>query len=231
MRRLPEGILYICYRASCGERGFVSSVGTIFPSAGNFLKRKESNPYTRPLQRLNAGTRRFFLQKFGLRSSEIQQFRWAPADGKVAMPILDFRGYEIGNVLRLYPELCIEQRQKPRKAISYWNSTSIPTLHFQTFKHDVRSIVLVEDIISAIKIGRHRNCVALLGSHLSEKNAQHLLDLGICEVNVALDADAWDKAVKMKRQYSVLFRTFNVLTWENKRDPKDQSDEELLEWL
>jgi len=225
IKREPTGLLYHCYRATCGSRGFVPCVGGVF---GGKAKERPPNPYTRPLRRLHARERRFFMRKYQLRSSSIRDFCYATVDQRVAMPIIDVRGFRIGWNLRHYPELALEAKETSRKAITYWDNTNVPTLHFEAPRSLHTSLVLVEDQLSAKRVSIYQNAVALMGCNLTDQNVQHLLDLGVQDVYIALDGDAWEMAQKIKEKYLLFFRNFNVITWSDKNtDPKDMTEEAL----
>ena len=149
------------------------------------------------------------------------------------MEICDYRGYRIGHVLRYYPELSPRSPLRGPKAISYWENRRVPLLHFEWHSEEESdSWVVVEDIVSAKRVAKYKNCIALLGTHLNDDSVSFLIDMGIKNIYIALDQDAWSVAYKLKEKYSLFFRNFSVITWSNTRkDPKDQTEEQLKAWL
>ena len=89
-------------------------------------------------------------------------------------------------------------------------------------------VVLVEDVVSAIKIGRQFNCIALLTTSMPNEFIQELARSGRAVI-IWLD---YDKRAKMIRDVLKLqsfgIKARRVLTV---KDPKAYSDEEIKELL
>lgn len=89
-------------------------------------------------------------------------------------------------------------------------------------------LVIVEDILSAIKMGRHATAVALLGVHSKDAVVRKAKDYD--RVIVYLDNDnraVRNKQVVLKNQIALV--NPNVSIYRSDKDPKECSDEELLQ--
>ena len=88
------------------------------------------------------------------------------------------------------------------------------------------SIVLVEDIISAIKVGRVIKSIALLGSYIPDSLILTLKDF---KVYIWLDEDKKAEAVK----YYLRLQSHSIRVWlrVTKEDPKYYTEEEIEEVL
>lgn len=99
-------------------------------------------------------------------------------------------------------------------------------LYFKALRGQRDSIVLVEDILSAIKVGRISDCYALLSINVDDTL---MFDLGSRyeTVYLWLDRDKWNKM----NLYTMRYRSFglDVRPIRTKRDPKAHSDVEIRE--
>ena len=87
-------------------------------------------------------------------------------------------------------------------------------------------VVLVEDILSAIKVARVRSCTALLGSYISNRLKLSLIN---CDVMIWLDYDKKKEAM----DYAMGMRAMGINTnfRVTRKDPKEYSTEEIKEIL
>jgi hypothetical protein len=89
----------------------------------------------------------------------------------------------------------------------------------------------VEDIPSAIKTVPFANgavAAALLGTTITDSSS-HGLSKNFRKVDIALDADATEKAIGYKKKYGLMFDEFNVIKLE--RDIKDMAPDAIKELL
>lgn len=90
-------------------------------------------------------------------------------------------------------------------------------------------LVVVEDIISAIKISRHTAALPLFGSYFSPEAMVRISKLSfISEVIIWLDYNKYAEAIKFASKMSILKPTTVICT---QKDPKAINDEDLLEYL
>lgn len=220
--RQDEGLIYNCYRLTCNLAGFIGSLpGSIS------LKRKpqKTKAFVRPLRPLTEGILTTLLERYELTSEElsINGFKHDYLYNRLYMPIFTYReAHEVGAVAK---DLTGHSKLK---AINYWSNTETSGLHYPITKHRLGPIVLVEDILSSVKVARHSRCVALLGTHLTDKMVTELQQQ-TDHIILALDPDAVTKAFYIKKKYSLFFKTFEVKVLS--QDPKDLPDTELQEIL
>jgi len=94
--------------------------------------------------------------------------------------------------------------------------------------HDQRSIVLVEDIISAIRVGHTNPAAPLFGSHLSTKTALRYNKL-YDKIILWLDKDKELYSIKVAQQLRAMgIPCRSVIT---NKDPKEYSDTEIVDIL
>lgn len=230
--RLNEGLIYNCFRASCECSGFVptqykfpvvidkTNPVTVDVPKGGEKKKFRPKYYEQRTIILTAEQKEWFGIQFGLTLKEIADMRitYNATRTSYAFPILNWRGFKLGTVDRAY-------WNRTPKAITYMEIDE-PVLHFP-YRFNITGkgpIFLVEDQISAQKVMRYANSAALLGSHLSPRAAQLLTGL-TDHIVFALDADATERAIMLKRKYDFLFKEVSVVKLDC--DPKDMDDERL----
>jgi len=219
--KIQEGLLYHCFRASCNASGFIPSFQV--PYDGE--KKKEFQPkyFHRPLTKLPIKYKLLLKDKYGITNEEIKDngFAYDFLENRLYMPIYNRNGFIIGAAAKTLSD------HKQPKVIVYWFNDA-PKLHY--VQHSVHYtdgfIVLVEDILSAVKLSRYIPTVALLGTNLSYAMVEDLKQ-GINKIILALDPDAVDKALRYKEKYSLYFKEIVVVHLS--KDPKDLSEEEIKE--
>jgi DNA primase len=91
-----------------------------------------------------------------------------------------------------------------------------------------KEVIIVEDQLSAIRASRYLHAVALLGTNLSDELLSALVQQGYDSVHLALDKDAYDKAVKTALR---IRNKLKVYVPRLDKDIKDLSEEQLVDWL
>jgi Zn ribbon nucleic-acid-binding protein len=91
-----------------------------------------------------------------------------------------------------------------------------------------RKVVVVEDILSAIKVARLTSSACLLGSSLSREMLFHLQQ-NYDNIIIWLDRDKATTAMKISKQFIQLGKQSGVVI--STKDPKEYSTEELKNWL
>jgi hypothetical protein len=97
-------------------------------------------------------------------------------------------------------------------------------LHFPSYLQG-NWVLLVEDMASAVIMDPYFPTVALLGTYLSREKADYLLKCGVKHVILALDADASDKALAMRKEWNMIEHV--VLLKEDIKDMKLKQVEDL----
>lgn len=222
MNILPEGVVYICYRANCSKRGFVPSL-RLGETPSPKKRQKEPKPFLGDRSPLPETMIPFLVNKFPCMTEELlqrEQVQYSHERERVLLPMFDVRGYEYGVQARSY--------RKVPKAISYFDNTEVPKLHFPLGYVLNKAITLVEDHFSAmILCDQGVSSIALLGTNLSDKEAVHLATCGVHQITFFLDADAAHKAVQFKKEYGL---EFSIDVYYHETDPKDLTQEQIKEF-
>lgn len=212
------GVLYNCFRATCSRgRGFIPTV-----SSEPEQPKKEFSPnvYVDELTQLPPSQARMLREKFEFTAEDIQRegILWNPKRSTVVFPVRDVRGYTVGYVDRDF------LGARDLKAITYWFN-DVPKLHIVPHASGLgNTCIIVEDIPSAIKASKYMTAVALLGSHINVDQAAHLSQLFNTAI-IALDNDAFLKAIKLRKKYSLYFQ--ELLLFHLTKDIKNMKYKEL----
>lgn len=225
--RSADGLLYFCHRASCDFRGFIPTGRLSVAPTGKLLEGLRK--FNHPIAPLPIEMGLYLHDRYGLTGGELNanQFGWWPDARRVILPMLDDRGSRIGILARSY------NGDKP-KTLRFWEEEA-PKLAFPAITEDVGRwygggpVVVVEDMLSAIKVQRHSPCVALCGTWLGHPEAVYL-SRRYNRLFIMLDPGAEQAALRIQRNYGLLFDEVRVLGG-YAEDPKDLSDDKLLEVL
>jgi len=208
---------WICFRASCGFKGIVDHRSGK-PLETQQPRVKRPRPYTKPTEVYKGN---YLQNSFGVATRTL----WNKQDKRILMPVVSSKGSVIGHIARGYKAL--GWSGEGPKTITYTNTLDEPFMHFASLTTE--RMVLVEDWVSAEKVSQLCPAVALLGTHMSYKDVLHLKNVGIRDLVVALDADAWNKYSGWHNQFRLFFRSLTFKMWSSQLDPKDMSEEELRE--
>ena len=240
--RVDQGYVYNCFRASCGLCGFVptkrapATSRIPFVTQNNTSRRTPSQRVMRPLNStqnfkpkyyvdgviaLTNEQKEFLEDRYSMSRAEIDstKVRYNPMRGTYVYPIRSSTGERVGVVDRSYTG------QRKPKSLTY-REIDRPLLHFPLQYSAVRKgpTYLVEDQMSATKVSRYANCVALLGCNLTDAGAT-VLQRVTNKIIFALDGDATKAALRLRNEYAGMFKHVAVI--QLKRDPKDCDDETL----
>lgn len=92
----------------------------------------------------------------------------------------------------------------------------------------LKSVVIVEDVLSALKVSKFRDCICLGGTTISDKVLTKCLEYA--KMYLFLDGDTAGKTAKTKIR-NKLKGLREVVVIRNKLDPKEYTDVELQEYL
>lgn len=226
--RDPRGIVWHCFRAKCGAHGFVP-VGAVSGSLDYVKTKPEYEPkhFYRDLELLPGHIRDLLYARFAVtsREADLNGFKWCQEMQRVYMPIYNWLGENTGAVARDYTGV-----EKKKAILYHWRPSTHSAGHWP--RCDVSSVaqhrplVLVEDIVSSIRVARHCPAVALIGTEPSVELIKHLTTR-YTKVVLALDPDAYGRSMKHWRTYGLYFDEFKPIKL--LADPKDMSHEELKE--
>lgn len=220
--RTDTGILYNCFRAVCSGRGFIGSI------PGEFLKAKEKNkefhpkPFTRQTVAIDKEFYEKYLERYGIRRSEWNfngALRIKDRAG-ILLPLYASNGYTFGHTTKYF--------DGGMKAIHYL-TTDTSKISFAQPMKDSTTIILVEDVLSAIRCQRFAQSAALLGTNLTVEMVRDITKLGYKDIIVALDPDAPSKAEKMRQEFGLFFNTFRIKYLTD--DPKNLTHNQLKQEL
>ena len=214
------GVYGKCYRAKCGEYEFISSL----PTERRRREDKVFKPshFTQELIEPPVEVLLDLYKQYQLSKADVQsaQIKYSPKRNVLHMPIKDIRGYDIGSQTKVlnkdtqYPKNMTYYSHDATKAHFVWPATG----------RNYGTIVIVEDILSATKVGKILPCCALL-SHTITDDTASLLATNFKTMIVLLDPDATKEAIRIKRKYSLYFSNLYIIVLE--ADPKDTDFEEL----
>ena len=232
--RVEDGLLYKCFRVACDSKGFIpSNLGEwnsreFLPIYSSAVRKTEEYPYESHIINLNENQILYLQNKFELTNEEIilNKIKWCDKTERIIYPILSQNGNTKGYVSRYYKELS-GKKYDGVKSRTYWinRSNNYFNVSFPYRReYDVKNIfILVEDIISSIRMARYEQSIALLSNSIPT-NAMSLLSGK--DVIIVLDNDAISHALKIKHRYSLFFKSCQVIPID--KDPKDMSDDELV---
>jgi hypothetical protein len=163
-----------------------------------------------------------WLCKYGITDEErrIYHIGFSPKLNRVILPI-----YDKDEKLAFWQGRLLET---PSKTVPKYMSVQVKGAE-KLFEIDSEgdTVVVVEDMVSAIKVGRHAASIALLGSYIPHGLFKRLKKYK--NIMMWLDADKYAESVK----YSKRFREFGfkVITMNTSLDPKAVNDETIKGYL
>lgn len=227
LTRIYDGLLYHCFSASCGARGFTSSSKQLY-STKKRKKPFEPKILTRPLINLPDSILNLLVNKYHLNKDLILENGWKYdyLANRLAMPLYDVEGRQAGWIAK-----ALSKTNTP-KAITYWEKES-PQIAMPLTELSGAKCVLVEDTISMLRLLPFVNSAALIGTHMPYETA-FLLSKVAPRIVVALDADTWDNrevpiGIQLRNKFHLMFESFEVLRLT--KDPKDMEHEEMIEQI
>lgn len=161
-----------------------------------------------------------WLSQYDITREEVikHDLRWSPSRRWLVFPI---KGE--GHTLLAYQARNFNEGLVP-KWLTFGDISE--TVHLLGLQNDPKcGILLVEDIVSAIKCSRHITTMPLFGSNLGLKTALRIKNL-TKKALIWMDADKYDEAITaMSRRLELLGVDTHVLYTES--DPKECTDKEI----
>jgi len=208
-------ILYICHRNKCKEA--YPSSGVQFSDGKRRKIKNKQKPgkiFDKPLKPLSKEDYRAFDTIYDIGEELIRSARFKKTeDGWICMPCFGPDGHLRGRVLRQF---------SPKRVLSYKEPqcSHEPLLSWYYNRdrlNDIKPyVVIVEDILSALKVSTHHNAVALNGTSISITGIMELLDNSKVQYLI-LDGDATATAFQLKRRWK---NVLDIRVIEALRDPK-----------
>ena len=163
-----------------------------------------------------------WIKKYGLTDAEIDEneMLYSPSESLLIFPVRDYKGK-----LLMWQGRNFSNKLRVPKYITRRPKDSV-VMHI-IGEQKGKMIVLTEDLISAIKVGRQCSTMPLWGSHISSSIAK-ILSTHFESAVIWLDCDKRDYAIRAAMQHCLFFPIVPLIT---SLDPKEYSDDEIQEIL
>lgn len=164
-----------------------------------------------------------WLKSYGITNDEIEvnSLLWSEVYQRLIFPVRD----NSGNLLYYQGRSFNEDGAKYSKYHTEGQANKI--YHFLGNRNTHR-VVVVEDLISAIKVGRHTYCLPLWGSNINEDRIKGLSLLAE-SLWIWLDKDKAEYSLKTRLRSLPYFEEVRCIITD--KDPKFYNDEEIKEIL
>lgn len=224
-----QELYYCCFRATCGFRGRILLVQDL----DNYIcdpvdKKFIPNPLRDELFPVPVDIAQHTLwSKYTVDPTQIisNGISYEPRRDALVFPIHALYGNVVG-----YTTKRLKKGSHP-KSINYWSLEPEIFMHFPRVSDELlmsRTVVVVEDVLSSIRVARYMRAVAMLGSHITLDSALYL-SKHFDNLVLAFDPDATTKAIKYQREFSLLFSSIDVVHLS--ADPKDLTEINLVREL
>lgn len=232
---------YMCFRASC-ELGS-GTVMLLTDESGNAIYHGKSKKVTTTAKQYLLKTlplwnslARMLKKKYGL-TDELLIYGnvRAMSDGRVAYTIFTPKRRRRGYVVRKYKDHyrgMVDYGSVPKAINHFLDKGNVGLSWYYKERHKNKqtdTLVLVEDIVSALKVSQWIDCCALLGTTLEPKRQKEVKEQRYKNVVLALDADANHRSVAIRKQTQNHLPNLKVKFLD--KDFKDMTEEEIKETL
>jgi hypothetical protein len=164
----------------------------------------------------------WLYQRYGIHADMVKEYRLKETDeGKLVIPIHNSVGMQQGLEVKRGKDYV----SGPKSLLYHGHESDglnwfigKPSYHDGDVFYD-KTLVLVEDALSAMKANAFCDSVCLHGVNLNPERAAHISSMGYERVFVALDADAKARAFSMVRRYRAMIPHIQVMLLE--KDIKD----------
>lgn len=220
-------LLYFCHRSSCTFRG---RIGISYEGGGQGSGSGSTAKRVRvPTEAADPAALRILAERYGISEQTLESLglRWCGKSsgyyaGRFCFPIIRPDSKESGANFRT-----LAQGVSPKSIIQLYDPESVSS---SWVKLQRRSdyLVIVEDQISAYKIGAYYHSLALLGTNLNEAKVNEILEQKpeYEKVFLCLDNDATFHAIKLQLMWKSKIKGLNVIGLNNK-DIKDMDEKEF----
>ena len=167
-----------------------------------------------------------WLLKAGISTSVTLDYTigWSEKLGRVVMPVYD------GATLVAVQSRAVYKGQTPK----YWNTNARHNVMFKATPRGVPAlkdtVVITEDILSCIRVGKIIPCRSSLGTSVSKVMVTELLKT-FSTVLVWYDGDEAGERGAVKARRNLLLQGAEVSVINTMLDPKDYNNEEILDYI
>lgn len=158
-----------------------------------------------------------WLMQYGLTKEEISQFGWNDDRSLLVL----YQGNDYWQARNFAENSSIKYMSQGKKPILFYENgfvTETPTSD---------KVVMVEDIVSAVKVSRVCTSLPLLGSTIALETILRCLERDISKVYIWLDYDKAKESLKAARNASQILGEVRTIVTE--LDPKELSNEKIKE--
>ena len=203
-----------CFRASCGWYAKTNGSGYVGRDSKPSFTPRQLDAYTEPL---DDSTVDYLCAVYGLSGPVILARGWRQLQTKhLAIPILDRTSRQLGHITRTL--------ESPKR-VSTYRAVNQPLLDVW-YAGNGNPTIVVEDCISAARLfGLGYNAVSILGTNITVAQAKEIaLTAAGGPVILALDRDAFDKALDLSRKLQHVVRMRPVCLYEDIKDMVSDRD-------
>lgn len=232
---------YTCWRANCElGSGRVSLLhdgeGLVHSKTGPVTWAADKAPKVIPSAPLDERRAYYIKRHLNLTDAEIAYGGISQTrDGKIIYSIYNDKRKRIGNAIRAYKDIyeghlplatmpkTINQMFKEQYPLMSWYYKG------RNHKKEFDTLVVVEDIPSALRLNPYTDSLALMGTHFADDKAAVIRKKKYKHIYLCLDQDATRKAARLTRQSQLLLPQIKVKFI--KKDIKNMDQTELEEFL
>jgi hypothetical protein len=221
--RIDNGaLLYHCFSNSCLLHRGGALGGTYDPTATK-VPIKQRVVFDKELRKLTEVERLHLRSLLGWKAQHRVSAlpHYCDEMDRYAFPILDPMGNKKGWVLRTWDG-------RTPKALTYLEVDGTRLSYYAGGTRYCKSVVVVEDIPSAVRAAEYHNAVSLQGTSCNTDDAFELAE-HYDHVIWCLDDDAFKQGLRLQREHSFLFKQSDVIC--PRCDLKDMPEAELKELL
>lgn len=197
--RIGNSLRWNCHRSSCAFRG-VSDLTATYGGASSDSETRHVTSYV-PSSPINTATAKFLATTYGLSREAIDfaGLRWTGDDGghyarRIAFPIYGPDSRQRGQSYRSF------QGATPKAIIKLRTPDDIAQCWYK-YRRASKTLVIVEDQLSAIRLCPHVHALALLGTNLNEAKVAEIKQEKFEHVILSLDNDATKEAIKLQLKW------------------------------
>lgn len=229
-RTLRGDLLFVCHRAACAEAGYLRQRGGSRspPSQGRLFTPRVFDYET---CRLEGAKLSRLVDAYGLAEAEVRWAEWSysPKIDRLVMPVLSAVGSHRGIVTKAFDSGEVPKSLNYKEVDDNWMAWYLrPEVAIQNTEGKCNTVVLVEDMVSALKASRFYPTAALLGTFINPSMLLEILSVSD-NIVICLDKDATQKAYEYSEQFAV-YGNFRTVPLSKGIDIKDMNEEELGEW-
>lgn len=223
-----DGVAYNCYRVKCKFHG---KVGGARPGAGVVVRRTDTPAdklHLTPLPSSVFDWLVYHFQWMPYALPSIALMQWDARSERVMFPITGLRkdGRLEGWLARVYPQVQNRPHPSMPKARCFFYDTGSPSSGLMLPPHGrpvIDTLFVVEDYVSACRLGIDFPTVALSGTHIGAAAIDAILKANIKNMVMVLDSDAVSQAQLLCRDNSIFFRHMSYVALTG-ADVKDMDD-------